>query len=191
MGRVREFSEDEVLDRAMSVFWRQGFEASSIDDLVAASGINRGSMYAAFGDKRGLFLAVLDRYLSHVNSHRAALLTADRPALDCLRAFFDSLVGSGAERSLGCLVTNTLTEVAPSDPEIAKKLSASLTKIEGLFAATIRRGQREGDIRRDRDARALARLLLGVAQGMRVLARAGAAPDMLRDIAGQTIATLN
>ena len=70
MARTRSFDEDEVLDRAMALFWRKGFEATSIEELVSVSGINRASMYAVFGDKRRLFLAVLDHYLARVNAER-------------------------------------------------------------------------------------------------------------------------
>lgn len=171
----------------MAVFWRQGYEATSIDDLVVASGLKRGSMYAAFGDKRGLFLAVLDHYLARVNARRAALLTGSEPALARLHAFFDTLTGDDAEAGLGCLITNTLTEVAPVDATVAEKLRVSLQRIEDLFEQTVRDGQAEGTIDPARDPRSLARLLLAAAQGMRVLGRSGASRAMLRDIAGQAV----
>lgn len=192
MARTRAFDEAEVLDRAMALFWRQGFEATSIDALVAASGINRGSMYAAFGDKRGLFMAVLDHYLTHVNGEKLAILSQGTSAAVAIAEFFDAIItaATGPERNLGCLITNTLTEIAPTDPEIAAKLHASLARIEQAFAQTIRQGQDAGEIPAGKSARVLARFLVCVAQGLRVLARGGATETTLRDVVAVTLTTL-
>ncbi|MDE2005815.1 MAG: TetR/AcrR family transcriptional regulator [Rhodospirillales bacterium] len=192
MPRTRQFDEADVLDRAMALFWRQGFEATSIQDLVAALGINRASMYAAFGDKRGLFLAVIDRYLAHSNAERLAILAAPGPARAAIAAFLAALLAeadsTGPRR--GCLVTNTLIEMAPRDPEIARRLRASLARVEEGFAEAIRRGQAAGEIAATRDPGALARYLVGIAQGIRVLARGGAGADQLRDVAGVALDAL-
>ena len=185
MPRTRQFDEADVLDRATDLFWRQGFEATSIQDLVGALGINRASMYAAFGDKRGLFLAVIDRYLARSNAERLAILAAPGPARAAIGAFLAALLAEaeGAGPRQGCLVTNTLIEMAPRDPEIARRLRASLARVEEGFAEAIRRGQAAGEIGRTRDPGALARYLVGIAQGIRVLARGGAGADQLRDVA--------
>ncbi len=184
MARTRVFDEQQVLDRAMALFWRRGFEATSIQDLVEEVGINRASMYATFGDKRQLFIAVLDHYLTRVNGERLALLARPGSAVAAIAAFFEAIITAsrGAEKHLGCLITNTLTELAPSDPEIAAKLRASLDRVEGAFAAAIRRGQESNEMAVDQDACALARFLVGTAQGIRVLARSGAPPATLREI---------
>ena len=192
MARTRAFDEEDVLDRAMALFWRKGFEATSIEELVSVSGINRASMYAAFGDKRRLFIAVLDHYLVRVNAERLAILSRDGSAIAAIGGFFDAIIvaATGPERHLGCLITNTLTEIAPTDPEIAAKLQTSLKRIEKAFAETIRRGQDMGEIAPGKDARALARFLVGVAQGLRVLARSGTAEPTLRDIVTTALTTL-
>ena len=192
MPRPRAFEERDVLDRAMAVFWRQGFEATSIQDLVEAAGINRASMYAAFGDKRGLFLAVIDHYLARVNAARLAILTAPGPAPAAIGRFFDSMIDMAGqdERQLGCLLTNTLIELAPRDPEIAMRLRASLDRIEEGFARTIRRGQDAGEIPPGKNPRALARFLVGIAQGLRVLARGGAGAAEMHEVAAIALGTL-
>ncbi|MDE2582669.1 MAG: TetR/AcrR family transcriptional regulator [Rhodospirillales bacterium] len=184
MARTRIFDEQQVLDRAMALFWRQGFEATSIQDLVEAVGINRASMYTTFGDKRQLFIAVLDHYLTRVNGERLALLAGQGSAVTAIAAFFEAIITAsrGAEKHLGCLITNTLTELAPSDPEIAAKLRTSLDRVEDAFAAAIRRGQQTNEMAADQDPRAMARFLVGTAQGIRVLARGGATPASLREI---------
>lgn len=176
----------------MALFWRKGFESTSIEELVNASGINRASMYATFGDKRRLFIAVLDHYLTRVNAGRLAILSRDGSAITAVSDFFDAIIvaATGPERHLGCLITNTLTEIAPTDPEVAAKLQAGLKRIETAFADTIRRGQAAGEIAAGKDARALARLMVGVAQGLRVLARSGTTESMLRDIGNSALTTL-
>jgi TetR/AcrR family transcriptional repressor of nem operon len=188
MARTRGFDEDEVLDRAMALFWRKGFEATSIEELVGVSRINRASMYAAFGDKRRLFLAVLDHYLTRVNAERLAILSQGESATAAIAGFFGAIIAAatGPERHLGCLITNTLTEVAPTDPEIAAKLQSSLQRIETAFAETIRRGQDMGEIAPGKDAR----FFVGTAQGLRVLARSGTAEPTLRDIVATALTTL-
>ncbi|HUY01917.1 MAG TPA: TetR/AcrR family transcriptional regulator [Acetobacteraceae bacterium] len=184
MARTRLFDEQQALDRAMALFWRQGYEATSIQDLVEAVGINRASMYATFGDKRRFFITVLDHYLTRVNGERLATLARPGSALAAITAFFEAITAAsrGAERQLGCLITNTVTELAPSDPEIAAKLRASLDRVEDAFAAAIRRGQESNEIAADQDPRAVARFLVSTAQGVRVLARSGATPASLREI---------
>lgn len=169
----------------MVLFWRQGYEATSIQDLVAAAGINRASMYATFGDKRQLFIAVLGHYLAHVNGERLAILSRPGSTLAAIGAFFEAIIiaSLGEERQLGCLITNALTEVAPGDPEIGAKLRASLERIERAFTQAVRRGQEAGEIPRDKNPRSLARFLVGLAQGLRVLARSGETASRLRDIA--------
>lgn len=177
----------------MLLFWRQGFEATSIEELVSVSGISRGSMYAAFGDKRRLFMAVLDHYVSRMNAERLAILSREASATAGIVGFFSAIIAAatGPERHQGCLITNTLTEVAPTDPAIAAKLHSSLQRIEAEFAETIRRGQAIGEIAIDKDARALARFFVGIAQGLRVLARSGTAEPTLRDIVATALTTLD
>lgn len=193
MARARSFDEEDVLDRAMALFWHKGYEATSIQDLVEAAGINRASMYGSFGDKRGLFIAVLDHYLARVNGERLAILCRSGSAIAAIAAFFEAIIDAsqGSERHLGCLITNTLTEVAPSDPEIAAKLQASLDRVEQAFGQAIRRGQEAGEIPRDRKVRSLARFLVATAQGVRVLARSGTAPAKLREIVTVALAALH
>ena len=176
----------------MSLFWRQGYEATSIDELVTVSGLNRGSMYSAFGDKRGLFMAVLDHYVANVSAHKVALVKSSTSAIGGITSFFEAIItaAAGPERNLGCLITNTLTEIAPLDPAISVRLQASLTTVEATFEAAIRRGQHDGEIAAEKNPSALARFLVGTAHGIRVLARSGAPEATLRDIAAVAISTL-
>lgn len=168
----------------MAVFWHKGYAATSIQDLVEATGVNRASLYGAFGDKHRLFLAAIDRYAARSKGERLALLERPGPVKPLIRAFFDDLIvrTQGEGRCLGCLLTNSAVELAPHDPLIRARLRDGFLTVEQGFEVTLRRGQRTGEIAPEKDPKALARFLLGLVQGLRVLARSDAEEATLRDI---------
>ena len=193
MARTKCFDRDAVLDRAMELFWEQGFEATSVQELVEATGINRGSMYDTFGDKRALFIQALTRYADKSATRRLEILNgADKP-LDGIRAFFDSVIAaSTAEETkrLGCLMTNSAIEMSVRDSEIGDLLRDRLTHVETAFHKILKRARKGGDIPKTRNVRALARFLTGTIQGVRVLARAGSEPEALRQIVDVAMTSL-
>ena len=176
----------------MQLFWRCGYEATSIQDLVEATGVNRASLYNSFGDKHGLFLAAVEHYMDTVSCSRLEALEAEGPALAALGRYFDEMIAFslGEGRRLGCLITNTAIEMAPRDPDCDQRLRAGLARVEDGFYRLIRRGQTQGEIAPERDARALARFLLGLVQGLRVLARLDPQEDRLRDLVDTGLAAL-
>lgn len=192
MARHKAFREEEVLDRAMRRFWAHGYEGTSIQDLVDATGINRASLYGTFGGKERLFSAAVDHYLAAVSRERLAILGRDEPAPGAIRAYFDDLLAfaTGPGRCLGCLLTNTAVEVAPHDGAVAARLRASFERVEDAFAAAIERGVRDGDIADHADPRALARLLTTLVQGLRVLIRADTEVERLRDAVDTALAVI-
>jgi TetR/AcrR family transcriptional repressor of nem operon len=180
MVRPQEFNTAEVLDKALGLFLRKGFEATSMSDLLAATGLSRSSLYAAFGGKRDLFLAAFDAY----RAERTAALNRSldsRPARAAIEAFFRSIIDSahGPEPSCGCMSTNQAVELAPHDAGIRERIAADFQAIEDAFCRTIARGQAEGSIAPARDARAIARLLVVAFPGFQVMVRAGADPVRL------------
>ena len=184
MAGVKQFDRNEVLDRAMVLFWTRGYEATSIQDLVEATGINRGSIYGTFGDKKGLFLAVLDHYAEKV----AKPLMAELSDLDPRRAIermFDSIIKRTSDPSFprGCLNTNTSLECPTSGDEITRKIAERLGQQESAIYRVLRRAQAEGSLASTLDARALARFFMGVAQGLNVVNKAVADPGVLKDMA--------
>ncbi len=193
MARHKEFDHDQVLDQAMRVFWRQGYEATSVEDLVAATGINRASMYNTFGDKRGLFLAAVDHYLAQVIAERLAILLDPKSAKQAIRRYFEGVLSFslGEGRRLGCLLTNSAVEMAPRDGFVGERLRQCLAQVEDAFLEVIQRGQTQGEIGAGKDPRALARFLMGAVQGLRVLARADADEATLRDVVDVTLAALD
>jgi TetR/AcrR family transcriptional repressor of nem operon len=187
--RPREFEREVVLDRAMRAFWSRGYAATSIQHLVERMGIQRGSLYGAFGDKRALFFAAVERYDRVMTARLLATLDAPGSGLAAIRRFFRLKVGAAQERGRprGCLVTNSATELASRDRETAGRIGATLGRIEAAFHRAVVRAQQAGEIDPARDARALARFLTSSAQGLSVMAKASPDRATLDDIVRITL----
>src|SRR5215471_8170840 len=129
MARTKEFIPEEVLDAASKVFWEKGFEATSIDDLVTATGVNRASLYGTFGDKAALFQKVVDRYNCQFMQMLAGA-GADRSGLAKIRAVFEVIARETCEESRGCLLVNTAAELGGRDPEMQAAAKRSREQVE-------------------------------------------------------------
>jgi TetR/AcrR family transcriptional repressor of nem operon len=182
-----------VLDAATDCFWRDGYEATSVRDLAAEMGIAGPSLYNAFGDKRSLFRAVLQRYAERSMRARIARLESTLPPKQAIRAFLDGLV----ERSLddrdrrGCLLVNSALEIAPHDPELGAEIADRLGEIEAFFRRAITAAQADGSVPPGPDPSDVARLLLGVVLGVRVLARAKPQRELLEGVVRPALALLD
>ena len=183
MAGVKQFDRNEVLDRAMAVFWRSGYQATSIQDLVEATGVNRGSLYATFGDKCGLFLAVLDRYSEKVSSPTMAALNDPDPRR-AIEKMFESIVERNSDPAWprGCLDTNTSLECPGAGDIIAQKIADRVGLQESAIYQVLRRAQSEGSLDPKQDARAMSRFFLGVAQGLNVVNKAAPNPARIQDM---------
>jgi len=184
MARPREFDEATALEAAMNCFWAQGYELTSVRDLAEQMGITGASLYNAFGDKRSLYRQALRHYLEQTVRDRVARLERLRP-FPAIRTFFDEIV----ERSVkdrqhrGCMLVNSALELAPYDPEFQKIVAEEMIFIEAFFRRSIEAGQKDGTILAIRPAAELAKLLLSVLLGIRVLARTRPKRDVLEDAA--------
>jgi TetR/AcrR family transcriptional repressor of nem operon len=191
MARPREFDEDAVLDAAMNCFWERGFEATSVRELAAEMGIASPSLYNAFGDKRALFRRVLEHY-SHFARARIARLESTLPPKEAVRAFITKII----EHSLddqdrrGCLLVNSALEIAPHDAVIGSDIADRIGEIEAFFQRSIAAAQTDGTIPPERGADDLARLMLGVLLGIRVLARSKPDRALLEGVARPALALL-
>jgi TetR/AcrR family transcriptional regulator, transcriptional repressor for nem operon len=181
MARPREFDEVTALEAAIECFWHRGYEATSVRDLADKMGISGPSLYNAYGDKRALFAQALDHYVDHSARALIKRLESSLPPRQAVRRFIEEII----ERSVndrerrGCFLINTALEVAPHD----KQLGALIAEIEAFFYRSIKAAQAEGAIRQDRVAKDLARLLLGVLLGIRVLARSKPERALLEGVA--------
>jgi TetR/AcrR family transcriptional regulator, transcriptional repressor for nem operon len=183
MAGIKRFDRVDVLDRAMALFWRRGYEATSIRDLVAATGINRGSIYATFGDKKGLFLAVLDHYGEKVAKPLIAEL-GDPDPRRAIQRMFEAIIRRTSDPRFprGCLNTNSSLECPGSGDEISRKIAEGLGWQESAIYRVLRRAQAQGRLARTHDARAFARFFTAVAHGLNVVNKALADPTILQDI---------
>jgi TetR/AcrR family transcriptional repressor of nem operon len=194
MARPREFDPDLALDQAMQVFWHKGYEATSMEDLLKAMDINRGSLYATFGGKRELFLKAMDRYCSCGGiGSGVSILKQPGPALPLIRRFIDHMLEFGLSDPLrrGCMLTNTVMELAPHEKDIARRVTGRLQMAEDAFFQLLTRSKHEGELREGRDPRALARVLVTMMQGTIVMIKAGTPADVVRQTARAALAILD
>jgi TetR/AcrR family transcriptional regulator, transcriptional repressor for nem operon len=193
MARPREFDPDAVVDRAMQVFWTKGFEATSLDDLCASTGLNRSSLYAAFGDKRALFLETLERYGDRAVARITAALSRPVRIGEALAGFLAEIIEqivAGPGRS-GCLIGNCAAEVAPHDRAAAASVRRNLQRVEAAFRDGFARAKARGEFASDTDIDALARFFVATTQGLRVIGKSTADRGVLEDIARVMLRTLD
>jgi TetR/AcrR family transcriptional repressor of nem operon len=184
MGRPRSFDDHTVLTRAMEAFWTNGYANTSPAQLAGATGIAKGSLYNAFSSKRGLFDQCLDLYHQQIGELAQGLMEHPGPTRECLRDALRAVVDSdlAQPRRRGCLIGNTAVELAGQDPGIAQKIRRMQDESTGWFAERIERGQRDGDVPPDLDARAWAEHLANTLAGLRVTAMTHEAPMLYRII---------
>jgi TetR/AcrR family transcriptional regulator, transcriptional repressor for nem operon len=174
LARTPEFDEDKVLDAALREFWRKGYEATSLNDLLEATGLARQSLYNTFGDKHGLFVAALRRYVDRGVGQFSRMLESG-PVRAAIRCAFEGNPRSN-NRECGCFVVNSATELLPRDPEVGRLVAAALAGQERALADALRRGVREGELQMTpRRIEQTARFLVSALQGMHVMVKA--APD--------------
>jgi|1185.fasta_scaffold801290_1 TetR/AcrR family transcriptional repressor of nem operon len=183
MARPREFDEEVVLQAALEVFRAKGFDGTTLSDLEHATGLGRGSLYGAFGDKRALFLKVLGRYFNSSFDERLALLRQPGAGREAIIALFRGIAREATcdRQRKGCLVTNCSVELADRDPDLACRAAQGLDRFERAFAVAVRGAQARGEVAPGRDPERLARFLTVCMEGMLVLARVRPDPAWLDD----------
>jgi TetR/AcrR family transcriptional repressor of nem operon len=175
MVRQREFDTDKVLDAAMRIFWDKGFEATSLTDLTSAMGIQRPSLYAAFGDKKELFETALRRYTTLHAAQIRSRLQQEGSVKQAFRALFEHIGAEGdvSKPSHGCFCINTMVELAPHDSKFAVLTREHQMYLAVIFQETIERGQRSGELSGDLNASAAAKSLVISMIGLTVLMKSG------------------
>lgn len=193
MPRPREFNPSDALEKAMQVFWSQGYEATSLNDLTKVMGLSKSSLYETFGCKRDLFLQSLDYYRDNITARVRQALHLDAPANQIIASLLnravDRIIDEKGRR--GCLLNNTAVELAMCDPEIARHCASGLTIMEDTMHQLILRGQQEGSINAVKNARALARFLTASINGVFVMGKANPDRAALTDIVDVALSTLN
>ncbi|MET9961739.1 helix-turn-helix domain-containing protein [Streptomyces sp. NPDC006326] len=177
MARPRTFDEEAVLDRAMLLFWRKGYEATAMSDLVEELGLGRGSIYAAFGDKHQLFIRALGRYLDHQAHLLTTAFSEDRPALTQLRDVLDTLLAADAAcGNAGCFSVNSIAELLPHDQEVAQLARRSLHIAEEVLTAQLERAARSGELSAAITPAQGAQILQNLLQGLQIMRKVNPDP---------------
>jgi len=183
LPRKREFDPEQALESAMGVFWEKGYTATSVEDLVEATGVNRYGLYDVYDSKRGLFLAALRRYRERVITEAIAELEQPGAGLEAIHAVFDRIVGrarTGRAR-YGCLLCNTAEEVAPFDDEVAQEVSIFQRRLARAFRSAIATARQAGDVAATTDPEEMGLYLAGLIQGASYLARSPAPARNVQD----------
>jgi AcrR family transcriptional regulator len=183
-GRPREFNTDKALDKALKVFWRKGYEGTSLPDLTRAMGINRPSLYAAFGNKEALFRKAMDRYAEGPAAHvRAALLEPTARAV--VESLFRGMVKmlTNPHNPRGCLAVQGALSCGKSARPIQKELTARRAAAETAIRRRFEQAKSDGDLPADANCADLARFVTTVINGMAVHAASGASRSELQRVA--------
>jgi TetR/AcrR family transcriptional regulator, transcriptional repressor for nem operon len=172
-GRPRSFDTEAAVERAMNVFWSRGYHATALPHLLRATRLSRGSLYAAFGDKRSLFLRALDRYIADGLARMAVELAPDREPVEGLRAYVAGYVDrtSGANGRRGCLLVATAMELAGRDADVDRRIANFFKAMESKLADALTRAKRAGRLADGVEPSRAAQIIICFVEGLRVVGK--------------------
>jgi TetR/AcrR family transcriptional repressor of nem operon len=188
VGRPREFDQQEAIAAAMQLFWQKGYQAASMDDLLAAMGIQRGSLYAAFKDKRTLYLETLRAYVTNMRALVQEKL-AGNPPLAQVRSLIRHMANDASPD--GCLLMNAMSERGGEDPEVLQIVQQAMQGLEDMICAKLTAARDAGELTRVQTPRALARFLITAIHGFDLLAKQQAPRAVVQDNLRVVLSCLN
>lgn len=192
MPRKKEFDPDKALAKAMTTFWRLGYENTSLDLLLREMGIAKQSLYDTFGDKRGLYMKALAYYRRKTNDDLRRMFSTTRPAKEAFAKILFSLSSQSNERhEQGCLLLSANLERDTRDAALAEFLRDNQAEVEEIFGDALLRAKKTGELSRDTDPKALARFFIATIQGMRAMARLRSDRKSLEQVARVALAALD
>jgi len=188
----KTFDTEDVIACAIAVFWHKGYEATSMADLTKAMGINKGSLYNAFGSKKKLFMRVLQQYDLNRTQHILNKFNAIEAPLGAINGLFDHVIIHNCSNpdNKGCLLVNTALELPHHDTDIQKMVTKSLDNLMDFFEQNIRRGQRDGSIPAHINPQTTAHVLRSLIVGVQVLSRGASDPESFKPVKTQVLNTL-
>ena len=192
MPRPPGFERHDVLQKATEAFWERGYGATSISDLVAATGLQPGSIYAAFGSKKGMFLEVLDEYGSRFLGEVRSTLRREASSLDAIRAFLEAIAEDTMQRqgARGCLLVNATLEMSHHEPDIAQKLCQYSDRLRQVLLEALNDARDAGEISPDSNPESLSVFLVNNLWGMRVMCRSAPSRQSLTAVVDNVMKTL-
>jgi len=193
MVRPRQFDETSVLRDAMKLFWRKGYEATSMNDLLKVTGLSKSSLYQTFTGKRTLFLAAMEAYRQERMAYLRERLNDGRPARESIEGFFKEVIehAGDKDRPHGCMNCNEAVELGPNDAQVRRLVVADFQAVEDVFADAVSRGQRDGSIANPESARTVARFFTVTLQGLQVMARVRVDAGRMGDTVAAMLAYLD
>jgi TetR/AcrR family transcriptional repressor of nem operon len=193
MARTKDFDENEVLGKAIDIFWRKGYNATSMQDLVDGLDISRSSLYDTYGDKHTLFIKALESYQNKNSGRVCAIINSAAPAKETIKKLLEFIIAEllDDQEHKGCFMVNAEVEVAPHDPQVSQIVCANDQQVEEAFYQVIKKGQENGEINNRQDARALARFTFNTVKGLRVTAKSTSDKAVFDDIIKLAMATFD
>lgn len=190
MARNKEFDEQDVLEKAMEVFWEQGYEKTSVQDLVNHMGIHRRSIYDTFGDKHSLFIQALDHYEKIINKKIQSQLTEEMSIKACMRQIFEAVTNVDSTYPKGCLIVNSAAELSLIDDVISEKVKEIFAGEERQISSLLSQAQERGEISSSSDISALSSYIHNSLIGIRVLTKTTDNKEKLDPIIELTLSVL-
>ena len=193
MARTKDFNEEDVLNKALAIFWQKGYNGTSMQDLVEGLGISRSSMYDTYTDKYTLFVKSLERYRQQTAAGTLQMIKQAVSPKAILKEILQTVVHESLFDKMprGCFMVNTCVEKAPHDEVVAKIVQENITDYETAFYEAIKKGQAMGEITNRNDARALARFIINTINGIRIMAKSGADKTVYDDVVKVALSALD
>lgn len=193
MARTKDFDEDEVLNKAVNLFWLKGYNGTSMQDLVDALGISRSSLYDTYGDKHTLFLKALESYQLSASGKVCNIVSSAKPAKQAIKELLEFITNGliNDKSHKGCFMVNAEVEIAPHDAEVSQMICQNDQQVEEAFYKVIKKGQESGEITNKQDARALTRFIFNNVKGIRVTAKSTTDKAIFDDIIKLALSVLD
>ncbi len=193
LGRPLEFDPEIAIDTAMQLFWRKGYEATSLQELITSMKLSKSSFYQTFESKHQLFLRCIEHYQKMLSSMMESHLASDTPKKMNISSLFYNKANetSGLNARRGCLTMNTASEFAQSDPEVSAIISQSIECFVDVFEIAIKQAQQQGDISMDKDPRSIAAYLVSSMSGLNTMIKSGADRESIKRIAAIILSVLD
>lgn len=193
MSRNSAVNHEEVIERAMHLFWQRGYKKTSVEDLIENAGVNRFNLYETFGGKHGLYLKALDKYRDEVFLKRMEKIDEYENGIEGIQEYFESLEEFliASQGNFTCLMMNSQIELVPKDNEVTRKVSFYFSKMEDTFKNALARAIKSGAIPKDTNISDMAKFLTGSAQGMCVMSKSKNANNFLKAYSRSILKTIS
>ena len=193
MARTKDFDEQEVLDRAMKIFWSKGYQGTSMEDLVSGLGISRSSLYDTYTDKHTLFVKALENYQQIGTVKLREILDGPGTAKEKVKKLMEQTIFgiSDGKKRTGCFMLDAEVEVAPHDKKVNNLICKKDQQMEEIFYDVIQKGKKNGEIKNKQDARVLARFISTAIKGMQVNAKSTVDFSVFDNLIALTVSTLD